>query len=836
MDSRRLLVTSRPSARLAVAVGAALVVLLPLVALLARQSPQRRRAPPPVSSPASGVAAAAAPEIVDRPLEEWTPRFRELLQGRRFESLDGELDRIRDRRRDVYDAARLAYLHARANIEAGELGDGRELLEGFLAEGEPLRDLALYYRAEIAQEEGEAEEASRWREELIFGHPRATYRSAAIAEQSAWLAEHGDAARLGVFLVRLAPTVELATRRQVEARLVGRLVREDQDDAALQRGLRLLRENAADDAADLVFRALDDARFVERLGPSEWVLLGESARSHRHFDRALPLLERALASLPAQREDLLFSIGRAYFGQEDYEKAEKAYLAGAEAADDAESRINFLYHAARSSQLRGDDAAAERYLARAIAAGPRAPPKPRRRRGRAGAPAFPGEPPRAAVAHTQRLRLRLSARRHDEAERDLRQIQRLFPGTQAVRDATLAYAVALVEAGRDEAAVRELQRSPLRLAPFDAAEADYWKARGLERADLPQAVAAYLRVLRAEVPTHFAYFARRRLAQPALAARVQVERRALAEKVEALAQGGDLAGARRAQTDLVLLTPPGEQAEALGRLAEIYRELPAYRTVLELQPEPFPQLPLAENAGRLEHLLAMGLFDDAVDDVLERYPPTPPASALTRSVALNLGAAPRESIRAIELLMNAVPDDFLPQLLPAQLRQLLYPRYFYETILEEAGRHGADARLLLSLMREESRFDPRAKSAAAARGLLQFIITTARDVGQRIGLVGLSPEDLYDPRIVIRLGARYLAELQEEFGGDPYRAAAAYNAGPNQVKLWGRQTPGPGADSFLSTINFEETKNYVRKVLNSYERYGEIYEGEAPVGGIRVEP
>jgi soluble lytic murein transglycosylase-like protein len=264
--------------------------------------------------------------------------------------------------------------------------------------------------------------------------------------------------------------------------------------------------------------------------------------------------------------------------------------------------------------------------------------------------------------------------------------------------------------------------------------------------------------------------------------------------------------------------------------------LPAYRAILELQPEPFAQLPLAENAGRLELLVAMGLFDDAIDDVIDGYPLTPPASALTRSVALNLGGAPRESIRAIELSMNGVPDDFVPQLLPAQLRQLLYPRYFYDAIVEEARRHGADPRLVLSIMREESRFDPRAKSAAAARGLLQFIITTARDVGQRVGLVDLSPEDLYDPRIVIRLGTRYLAELQEAFGGDPYKAAAAYNAGPNQVRLWARQSPGEGADAFFTTINFEETKNYVRKVLNSYERYGEIYEGQAPVGGIRVEP
>ena len=48
--------------------------------------------------------------------------------------------------------------------------------------------------------------------------------------------------------------------------------------------------------------------------------------------------------------------------------------------------------------------------------------------------------------------------------------------------------------------------------------------------------------------------------------------------------------------------------------------------------------------------------------------------------------------------------------------------------------------------------------------------------------------------------------------------------------------PGPGNDQFLTAVNFDETKNYVRKVLNSYERYREIYESGAPTGGVRPEP
>src|SRR5262249_2486943 len=150
-----------------------------------------------------------------------------------------------------------------------------------------------------------------------------------------------------------------------------------------------------------------------------------------------------------------------------------------------------------------------------------------------------------------------------------------------------------------------------------------------------------------------------------------------------------------------------------------------------------------------------------------------------------------------------------------------YPRYFHDGIATQSARYGADPRLVLSIMREESRFNPRAKSAAAARGLLQFIITTAREVGRAIGLGQVSPEDLYEPRVVIPLGGEYLGALRAQFARAPNKTAAAYNAGPNQARLWARLAPAPGDDTYLSAINFDETKDYVRKVLNSYERYGE---------------
>ena len=390
--------------------------------------------------------------------------------------------------------------------------------------------------------------------------------------------------------------------------------------------------------------------------------------------------------------------------------------------------------------------------------------------------------------------------------------------------------------GNNGAALSALNSIPRTLLDkFEPYEIDYWRARALEASNPRAAFAAYLEVLRANEPTHFAYFARQRLDAPAMAPKVATELASREAELQKQLSAGQWEAARLNETDRILLSSRDRPRE-LPRLASIYRHLPAYASVIDLKPQPLPAFPLPDGADRASLLMAMGLFDEAVDAIPRRWPLRPLPSALTQSLALNRGNASRESIYAIEVLMKGVPRDFIPDLLPLTVRELLYPRYFYGAISEDARKYDADPILLLAIMREESRFDPRAKSEAAARGLLQFIITTARDIGREIGLVNVSPDDLYDPRLIIRLGAKYLNELSGELGADRYDVAAAYNAGPKQVALWSRLAPAAGDDFFLSSINFDETKQYVRKVMNSYQRYAELYAGAGPQGGVRIEP
>ncbi|HKQ51361.1 MAG TPA: transglycosylase SLT domain-containing protein [Pyrinomonadaceae bacterium] len=152
-----------------------------------------------------------------------------------------------------------------------------------------------------------------------------------------------------------------------------------------------------------------------------------------------------------------------------------------------------------------------------------------------------------------------------------------------------------------------------------------------------------------------------------------------------------------------------------------------------------------------------------------------------------------------------------------------YPAPYRETIVREAAKRGVDPRLVLAIMRQESGFKPRAKSPAAARGLLQLTPDTAARYASHVGMNNLRDEDLYRPETSILLGSVYLAELARLFPNLPEAVVASYNGGEDNVARWlkraGRRDPGV----FASEVGFEETKKYVYIVMANYRAYQELY-------------
>lgn len=153
----------------------------------------------------------------------------------------------------------------------------------------------------------------------------------------------------------------------------------------------------------------------------------------------------------------------------------------------------------------------------------------------------------------------------------------------------------------------------------------------------------------------------------------------------------------------------------------------------------------------------------------------------------------------------------------------LYPAPYREVIVREAMKRNVDPRLLLAIMRQESNFRERAKSPAAARGLLQLVVDTASKYARRAGINNLQDEDLYQPAVSIRIGSEYMAELQRLFPNLPEAVIASYNGGEDNVARWLKRSGRSDGGILASEVGFTETKGYVFVVMANYRAYQQLY-------------
>ncbi|MCX7160425.1 MAG: transglycosylase SLT domain-containing protein, partial [Proteobacteria bacterium] len=154
---------------------------------------------------------------------------------------------------------------------------------------------------------------------------------------------------------------------------------------------------------------------------------------------------------------------------------------------------------------------------------------------------------------------------------------------------------------------------------------------------------------------------------------------------------------------------------------------------------------------------------------------------------------------------------------------------FRETYRAQSQAFGVEEAWLYGLTRQESRFIVNAKSSAGAQGLMQLMPTTARWVAQKIGLQ-LSPGRVIEVDTNVTLGARYVKLVLDDLG-HPVMASAAYNAGPGRARRWRDAKPLEGA-IYAESIPFNETRDYVKKVMANTFWYASLMEGRsAPLKG-----
>ncbi len=154
------------------------------------------------------------------------------------------------------------------------------------------------------------------------------------------------------------------------------------------------------------------------------------------------------------------------------------------------------------------------------------------------------------------------------------------------------------------------------------------------------------------------------------------------------------------------------------------------------------------------------------------------------------------------------------------VNEVTLPLRHDDIIRQQARDKRVDSALIAAVIYAESRFVPGRTSRSGAVGLMQITPATARDIARRSGGTAFVVEDLDTPQVNIAYGAWYLRELLDRYDGDVAAALAAYTAGPGNADRWG------GSRLRSQDIPFPETRAYVRKVLDTRERYRRRYADE----------
>lgn len=310
---------------------------------------------------------------------------------------------------------------------------------------------------------------------------------------------------------------------------------------------------------------------------------------------------------------------------------------------------------------------------------------------------------------------------------------------------------------------------------------------------------------------------------------------AIRNRFNSFPTGGAPDDARRSlQAKLRLTSDANERKQILNSLASLYQNLPAYK---------LPALNLislgergnseAEKRGSL--LWRLGLYDDAMPELFLSVP-APPATAsgsvaptdeaYTIAVYAFKGGYPNRTVRFAEQMWRQVPADYVLDVAPRELVELLYPAPFRNSLLKHAPGRNVDPRFVLSIARQESRYQTDAKSVAAARGMMQFIPSTANEIAGALKLQGFDQSDLYAADTAILFGSEYLSRLFQQFPNQPQAVAGSYNGGADNLARWIARSKSNEADRYVPEIGFTQSKDYVYKVLANFWNYQKLYDAQ----------
>jgi soluble lytic murein transglycosylase len=239
----------------------------------------------------------------------------------------------------------------------------------------------------------------------------------------------------------------------------------------------------------------------------------------------------------------------------------------------------------------------------------------------------------------------------------------------------------------------------------------------------------------------------------------------------------------------------------------------------ELGTEPWPDDPVLGRARLLTDLGLEGLAQTEIEalggEANERA-----VRALQALIETRQGDR-RKSVLTIRKAFPALGTPYQATL-PIEARRLYYPVEFQETIRTWAARNRLPPHLVLGMIRQESAFDTRAQSWAGARGLMQIMPATARELARKYGM-DYTHEKMSDPAFNVQLGTTYFSQVLDMFDHNVELALAGYNGGPYRIKRLWKEAKGRELDRFLEGLDIEESKTYVKRILLLSDSYRQLY-------------
>jgi soluble lytic murein transglycosylase len=232
--------------------------------------------------------------------------------------------------------------------------------------------------------------------------------------------------------------------------------------------------------------------------------------------------------------------------------------------------------------------------------------------------------------------------------------------------------------------------------------------------------------------------------------------------------------------------------------------------------------------GRLDALHAAGMTEPWKEELAwqTRRLDRRPAALLALAEGLRDGGHSIEAIRLGRELLARGNGEW-----DGRLLRVVFPFVYRELLMAEAERVDVDPYLLAGLVRQESSFNPKARSWVGATGLSQIMPATGKWLAPGAGVPNFDPSLLAVPEINLRMGARYLRDQLRRYGGKRDLALAAYNAGPSRADKWRRELGyGGDPDRFRERIPFDETREYVHVVIRNAVVYRRLYGGERSPG------